>query len=152
MQQYIGFKLNNNEFTIPILKVREIINTPVITPLPQAAHYMKGILNLRDRIIPIVDLKELVTARGTAPDGQIGGKIIVITNRNSTFGILVDAITSVINIDEADIEPPEGLLSENMDRVEGVAKFDDRLIILLDTDKLVAQDETVFTLLNADGR
>jgi chemotaxis protein CheZ len=142
MQQYIGFRLNANEFTIPIMKVREIINTPPITQLPQAPHYLKGILNLRGQVIPIVDLKELITAKGEPEEGKSGGKVIVITNRNITFGILVDSITSVINIDDADIEPPQGLMAdESMDKVEGVARFDDRLIILLDTDKLVNQDE-----------
>ena len=142
MRQYIGFKLSSNEFTIPILKVREIINTPDITPLPQSPDYMKGIVNIRGKIIPVVDLKELIDTKGEAPEVKSGGKVIVIINRNTTFGILVDSITSVINIDEADIEPPEGFMSDSaMDRVEGVAKFDDRLIILLDTDKLVGQEE-----------
>ncbi len=142
MQQYIGFKLNLNEFTLPILKVREIINTPEITQLPQAPPYMKGIVNIRGTIIPVVDLKKLIGSDEIDSGEESGGKVIVIINRNATFGILVDSITSVINIDEADIEPPEGFMSDSaMDRVEGVAKFDDRLIILLDTDKLVAQDE-----------
>ncbi len=142
MRQYIGFKLNLNEFTIPILKVREIINAPEITPLPQAPHYMKGIVNIRGMIIPVVDLKKLIKSDGPESAQESGGKVIVITNRNTTFGILVDSITSVINIDESDIEAPEGFMSDvNLDRVEGVAKFDDRLIILLDTDKLVAQGE-----------
>ncbi len=142
MRQYIGFKLDLNEFTIPILKVREIINAPEITPLPQAPHYMKGIVNIRGMIIPVVDLKKLIKSEGPASGQESGGKVIVIINRNTTFGILVDSITSVINIDESDIEAPEGFMSEyNLDRVEGVAKFDDRLIILLDTDKLVAQGE-----------
>ncbi len=142
MRQFIGFKLNQNEFTIPILKVREIINTPEVTQLPQAPHYMKGIVNIRGMIIPVVDLKKIIKSDKTASGEEIGGKVIVITNRNATFGILVDSITSVINIDESDIEAPEGFMSDlNLESVEGVAKFDDRLIILLDTDKLVAQNE-----------
>lgn len=142
MRQYIGFKLSTNEFTIPILKVREIINTPEITPLPQSPHYMKGIVNLRGKIVPVLDLKELITTKTAGVEAESGGKVIVVINRNATFGILVDSITSVINIDEADIEPPEGFMSDtSMDSVEGVAKFDDRLIILLDTDKLVDQSQ-----------
>lgn len=138
MQQYIGFRLNDNEFTIPILKVREIINTPTVTPLPQSPHYMKGIVNLRGRIVPIVDLKELISIKGDVLEGQErGAKVIVLLTRESTFGILVDSITSVINIAESDIEPPEGFMHDTLRRIEGVAKFDDRLVILLDTDKLV---------------
>ena len=152
MRQYIGFKLNLNEFTIPILKVREIINTPEITQLPQAPHYMKGIVNIRGMIIPVLDLKKLINSDEAASGETSGGKVIVIINRNATFGILVDSITSVINIDEADIEAPEGFMSDStLDRVEGVAKFDDRLIILLDTDKLVAQGEMGVMGTNMEG-
>lgn len=138
MQQYIGFKLNKSEYTIPILKVREIINTPTITRLPKSPYYMKGIINLRGKIIPIVDLKELVTSG----DGEaLAKKVIVISTNRSMFGILVDEITSVIDIDEANIEPPQEFMHDNLERVEGVAKFDDRLVILLDTDKLVDENE-----------
>ncbi len=138
MQQYIGFKLGRSEYTIPILKVREIINTPSITRLPKSPYYMKGIINLRGRIVPVVDLKELVSSGEGASRAT---KVIVLSTERSTFGILVDEITSVINIDEANIELPEGFMHDNMERVEGVAKFDDRLVILLDTDKLVDEDE-----------
>jgi chemotaxis protein CheZ len=134
MRQYIGFKLNDNEFTLPILKVREIVNTPAITRLPQSPEYVKGVINLRGSIIPVVDLKELVSMDSSERETT---KTIVITNDEQVFGIMVDEITSVIKINEEDIEPAEGFLQENLDRVEGVAKFDDRLVILLDTSKLV---------------
>jgi chemotaxis protein CheZ len=134
MKQYIGFKLGESEYTIPILKVREIINTPSITTLPQSPHYMKGIFNLRGRIIPVVDLKEIISVGG---EESIGSKIIVISSGKVTFGVLVDSITSVVNIENSAIEAPEGFMHENLDRVEGVARLDDRLVILLDTDKLV---------------
>ena len=120
MPQYIGFKLGDDEFTIPILKVREIINTPTITTLPQSPHYMKGIINIRGRIIPVVDLRELVSMGGAGGDDS---KIVVISNRNKVFGILVDSISSVINIEDSSIEAPEGFLSDNLDRVKGVAKL-----------------------------
>jgi chemotaxis protein CheZ len=92
------------------------------------------IINLRGAVIPVLDLKEMVSMGST--DG-IASKTIVISDGQRLFGILVDEITSVVNIDEAEIEPAESFLQENIDRVEGVAKLDDRLIILLDTDKLV---------------
>ena len=134
MKQYIGFKLGENEYTLPILKVREIINTPGITTLPQSPHYMKGIINLRGRIIPVVDLKEIISAGG---EEGLGSKTIVISSGKVTFGVLVDSITSVVNIEKSEIEAPEGFMHENLDMVEGVARLGDRLVILLDTDKLV---------------
>jgi chemotaxis signal transduction protein len=77
MQQYIGFKLNDNEFTLPILRVREIVNTPAITKLPQASRYVRGIINLRGAVIPVLDLKEMVSMGST--DG-IASKTIVISD------------------------------------------------------------------------
>ncbi len=139
MKQYIGFKLNTNEFTLPILRVREIVNTPAITRLPQSPDYVEGIINLRGQIIPIIDLKELVGMGETVSREQT--KTIVVTSGSRFFGILVDEITSVINIDDADIEPAETFMKTNLDRVEGVARFDDRMIILLDTNKLVDAEE-----------
>jgi chemotaxis signal transduction protein/chemotaxis regulatin CheY-phosphate phosphatase CheZ len=138
MQQHIGFKLSENEYTIPILKVREIINTPTITGLPQSPAYMRGVINLRGRIIPIVDLRKLVSIGET--DIQ-SSKVIVVSSGQVTFGILVDSITSVIKIDEAAIESPEGFMHEHVERVEGVAKVDDRLLIMLDTNKLVEMED-----------
>lgn len=134
MPQYIGFKLKDNEFTIPILKVREIINTPAVTKLPHSPHYLRGIINLRGNIVPVVDLRELVSMAG----GEGGGnKIIVVSAGAANFGILVDEITSVVNIAAENIEPPEGFMQDAAERIEGVAKLHDRLLILLDTDKLV---------------
>jgi chemotaxis protein CheZ len=138
MQQYIGFKLNNSEFTIPIMKVREIVNTPVVTSLPQSPHYMKGVINLRGSIIPVLDLKQLISMEST---GEVSPKTIVITSGGQVFGVLVDEITSVIKIDEADIESADSFVHEHIERVEGVARFDDRLLIMLDTDKLVNLEE-----------
>lgn len=138
MQQHIGFKLSDNEYTIPILKVREIINTPTITGLPQSPAYMRGVINLRGRIIPIVDLRKVVSIGET---DMHGSKVIVVSSGQVTFGILVDSITSVINIDEAAIESPEGFMREHVKQVEGVAKVDDRLLIMLDTNKLVELDD-----------
>lgn len=134
MQQYIGFRLGKNEYTIPILKVREIINTPDITTLPQSPHYMKGVINIRGKIVPVVDLKDLISVGG---EEGVGSKTVVISSGKATFGVLVDSITSVVNIEESEIEPPEGFMHENLDKVAGVARLGDRLVILLDTDKLV---------------
>jgi len=134
VQQYIGFNLNKNEYMIPILKVREIITMPSITILPQLPPYIRGITNLRGTVIPIVNLKNLLNSDG----GEEAGKtVIVISAGKTTFGIIVDGITGVVNIDEANIEPPEKLISNNVELLEGVAKFDNRLIVLLNTKKIL---------------
>lgn len=156
MQQYIGFRINIGEYAIPITRVREIINLPDITRIPQSPGYLKGITNLRGSVIPVVDLKELIHVQA-AENG--GTKVIVIASGRITFGLLVDAITGVISIDESLIESPENLPHGNAEQVEGVAKLDNRLIVLLDIKKLIPLDD--LTLLedyaaetaakNADG-
>lgn len=138
MQQYIGFHLNNNEYMIPILRVREIITMPSITVLPNLPSYIKGITNLRGSVIPVVNLKNLLNSNGSNETGKV---VIVISAGKITFGIIVDGITGVVKVDEANIEAPEKIISGNADLLEGVAKFDNRLIVLLNTKKILPVDD-----------
>jgi chemotaxis protein CheZ len=138
MQQYIGFHLNNNEYMIPILRVREIITMPSITVLPNLPSYIKGITNLRGSVIPVVNLKNLLNSNGSSETGRV---VIVISAGKITFGIIVDGITGVVKIDEANIEAPDKIISSNADLLEGVAKFDNRLIVLLNTKKILPVDD-----------
>ncbi|MDA8083618.1 MAG: protein phosphatase CheZ [Nitrospiraceae bacterium] len=138
MQQYIGFNLNSSEYTIPILKVREIISMPVITRMPHAPDYIEGVTNLRGAVIPIVNLKKLVRL---GDGGNAYTKVIVVSSGRMTFGMLVDGITGVINIDESEIEHPEKFLQEDTGQIEGVAKLNNRLVVLLDTKKLLPSED-----------
>lgn len=133
--QYIGFTMNSNEFTIPILKVQEIVNLPQLTKLPQVPGYIEGITNLRGKVIPIINLKQLAGI----PGDSVGEKVIVITSGRITFGILVDGITGVISLEDEHIEPPTDF--NTSDIVSGVAKVDDRLVVLLDTKKLIPLED-----------
>ncbi len=138
MKQYIGFHLNKNEYMIPILTVREIITMPSITVLPNLPPYMEGITNLRGTVIPIVNLKHLLHSG----NGEMPSKtIIVISAGRITFGIIVDGITGVVKADETQIEPSDKLISNNADLLEGVAKIGNRLIVLLNTKKILPLDD-----------
>lgn len=134
--QYIGFTMNANEYTIPILKVQEIVNLPQLTKLPQVPDYLEGITNLRGRIIPVVNLKKLAGLYG---GDSVGEKVIVVTSGRITFGVLVDGITGVVTIEEAEIEPPTDFNTSAI--VSGVAKVNDKLIVLLDTKKLIPMED-----------
>lgn len=139
--QHIGFIMNGCEYTIPILKVQEIINRPQLTKLPQAPSYIDGIANLRGRIIPIINLKRLVGLNDQEP----GQKVIVVSSGRLTFGVLIDGITGVITIEDDQIEPAENFLKGHIDQVQGVARVDDRLVVLIDTKKLVpVEDAAMF--------
>ncbi len=138
MQQFIGFRINSSEYMIPILKVREIISMPSVTSLPHLPSYVKGITNLRGSIIPIVNLRNLLDSYGAEGDGNT---VIVLATGKITFGIIVDGITGVIKADESDIEPPENFFNSNVDNIKGVAKLNNKLIVLLDTRKLLPLDD-----------
>ncbi len=138
MQQFIGFNVNSSEYMVPILKVREIISMPDITALPHLPDYVKGISNLRGSIIPIVNLKTLLNSSNGEDAGTI---VIVIATGKIIFGIIVDGITGVVKVDESSIEPPEKFINNDVDRIDGVAKLDDKLIVLLNTSKLLPLDD-----------
>jgi chemotaxis protein CheZ len=122
---------------IPILKVREIIGMPSITALPHLPDYIRGITNLRGTVIPVINLKSLLNSDN---GNENGNTVIVIATGKVTFGVIVDGITGVINADEDSIEPPDNF-SSNVEHIEGLAKFGGKLIVLLDTRKLLPLDD-----------
>lgn len=135
--QFIGFLMDGCEYTIPIIKVQEIINMPAVTKLPQASDYLDGVTNLRGRVIPIINLKKMIGL----PCEKVGEKVIVISSGKMTFGVVVDGITGVISIDEDKIEPAASFMNVQVDQIEGVARIDDRLVVLLDTKKLIPVED-----------
>ncbi len=143
MEQYIGFKLNSGEYMIPILTVREIMKMPAVTELPQLPPYIKGVTNIRGAIIPIVNLKGLLNTPG---DESASDTVIVISAGKVAFGVIVDSITGVIKTDASGIEPPERFAGNGAEHVEGVAKINGKLVVLLDTGKLLPMED--MSLLN----
>lgn len=142
MQQYIGFILNQEEYTIPILKVREIINLPPITKMPQSPDYVEGVTNIRGNIIPIINIKRLANL---GEGEKRGDKVIIVTSGKIAYGILVDGITGVINVEESEIEPPERVMNKNSEIVGGIIKRDSRILVLLDTSRLIPyEDQHIF--------
>ena len=138
VHQFIEFRLQGGEYAIPITYVREIINLPEITALPDSPAYLKGVTNLRGSVIPVVNLKELLRIQEA---DAVCLRIIVIACGSITFGILVDDIAGVVNIEEASIESPEAMSHGRVEQVHGVAKHSGRLIVLLDPKKLIPLDD-----------
>jgi len=137
MQKYVGFNIASTEYMIPILTVREIITMPPITALPQLPGYVNGVTNLRGSVITILNLKALLNTDADDSTENIGNTVVVITSGKMTFGIIVDGITGVINVDETKIEQPESFFNTDVEKIEGVAKFDDKLVVLLNIRKLL---------------
>jgi purine-binding chemotaxis protein CheW len=144
--KFLTFCLGKEEYGVDILAVREIIGVIDVTPLPQTPDYVNGIINLRGRIIPVLDLRtrfRLPTVEHTAHTC-----IIVLevgdgdTDERYQMGVIVDTVSEVLDIPDDAIEPaPDFGCSVHTDFVKGVGKVKDRVIILLDIEKVLAARE-----------
>jgi len=139
--QLVGFKIGQEEFGINILAVHEIIKIIDITTVPNASEYIAGVINLRGRIIPIVHLRKRLHMPIIETDKNT--RIIVVEINGKTIGFIVDEVQEVLRI-STDIteKPPELVASVDSEYITAVAKLEDRLIILLDLEKTLANDNT----------
>lgn len=153
-QNFLAFYLNEKSYAFPILKVNEVIVLPEITPMPKAPKYMKGVINLRGLIIPIVDLR-LALNMDEATYGQQTCVIIVkmqINNYEKFVGFIVDCVSEVFDIPVSDIEKPPKY-GENSDDefLKGIGKVKDKIIMLLDIDKIISKkDAEAFVLCDTE--
>jgi purine-binding chemotaxis protein CheW len=143
--KYLTFSLAAEEYGIGILKVKEIIGMMVITTMPQSPVYVKGVINLRGKVIPVVDLRlkfGLEEAEYTDRTCIIVVEIKTDTG-NVRMGIVVDAVSEVLNVKEADIEDtPTFGIAMRTDYILGMAKAGGGVKILLDIEKVVTARET----------
>ena len=135
--QLVSFRLADEEYGIEISKVREIILVGEITEVPQTPPYVKGLINLRSTVIPIVDLKLRFGLPETEQTDDT--RIVVVDMGGKTIGVIVDAVNEVLRISRDQIAPPPQAVQGNAgdDYVTGLAKVNDRLLILLDIEKIM---------------
>lgn len=138
--QLVTFSIGEEEFGVNILKVQEIIRTMEITKLPRAPDFVEGVINLRGKVIPIIDLRRRF---GLAPRGHDKNtRIIVIEINNIIVGFVVDAVSEVLRIPASTVEPPPPVVAGvESDYVSGVGKLQDRLLIMLDLDRLLSSED-----------
>ena len=137
-RQVVLFRLESNIFGIPISNVQEIIKATTVTAVPNTPEYFKGVVNLRDKIIPVLGLGEKLGLKESEGDER---RIIVINVGVNTAGISVDAVCDVLKIAEDRIETTVDLCDTVSRAISGIAKLDDRLIILLNLEQLLASDD-----------
>lgn len=131
------FFLSREEYGVDVRLVQEIIRISEITPVPRAPESIKGVINLRGRIIPVVDLKKKL-GLGDADTGR-RGRIVVVKLRERLVGLLVDAASQVLKVPVSSIDPaPDAVVEIDADYIRGVAKLPDRLIILMDLHKILS--------------
>lgn len=138
--QLVSFKLGIEEFGVNILKVREINRFMEITQMPQAPDFVEGIINLRDKVIPVINLRKRLHME-TAPMDK-NTRIIVVEIDGRILGFIVDSVSKVLRISADIIEPaPEITMGVRTDYISGVAKLERNLLIFLDLDRVLNHEE-----------
>ena len=134
--KYLTFDLADEEYGLEILKVREIIGLMVITPVPRTAEYVMGVINLRGKVIPVIDLRLRFDMESTEATEQTC--VIVVDVGNTEIGIIVDRVSEVLDIPAGNIEDtPIFGACVNTDFILGIGKRGDKVTILLDIEKVL---------------
>ena len=135
-EQFLTFRLDGQEYGIAILKVQEIKGWDKMTPIPNSPRYVKGVLNLRGVIVPVFDLRLRFGLPEAARDAFT--VIIVVNIGGRLAGIVVDAVSDVINVGaEQQCAAPAYEGQQNREFIKGLAQVEDKLLILLDIDRMV---------------
>ncbi len=138
--QLVSFKIGSEEFGVDILKVQEINRMVEITKVPQAPHYVEGVINLRGKVIPIVNLRKRFNLELKEYDKNT--RIVVVDIGGNIMGMVVDSVSEVLRLPSDTIEPaPEIATGVNSEYIKGVAKLEDRLLIFLDLSKVIDMNE-----------
>ena len=137
--RYLCFNLGKEEFALPLLKVKEVIGVPDITPVPQASNYFLGIMNLRGLIISLIDLR---VKMGIKPLQSEETAVIILELGDYNLGIMVDQVNSVVRLSEQDFsEKPMLDNSKINDCVTGIFRKSEQLVLLLDIAKALSLED-----------
>jgi purine-binding chemotaxis protein CheW len=142
--KYLTFKLADEEYGLEILKVKEIIGLMNITKVPRTPDHIRGVINLRGKVIPVMDLRSKFGMEKTADTNETCIIVVDVARDNFSvlMGILVDSVSEVLDIDGQEIEDAPSFGTDiNTDFILGMGKAKDRVIILLDIDKVMDTEE-----------
>lgn len=136
----VTFRLGSGEYAIDIMQAKEIIKMEKITLIPNAPYFVEGVINLRGNIIPIIDLKKRFNLEESEGDKNTG--IIIAKIEDVDMGIMIDSVSKVVSMPNSDIQPPPSMLQGIGQRyIKGVGKMEDKLLVVLDLDKLFTNEE-----------
>ncbi len=136
--QLVSFSIGEEEFGVNILNVKEIIRIIEITRVPNAPGHVQGVINLRGKVVPIINMRK----RLGLPDKEMDSstRIIVVELDSKSLGFIVDKVSEVLRIDESVTEPPPAMTTDiDTEFITGIARLDERILILLDLEKIITQ-------------
>jgi len=139
--QLVSFKLDEEEYGVDVLKVREIIRMPSITRVPNTPHYVEGVINLRGKVIPIMSIRRRFGLGEVENDKST--RIMVMDVDGELMGFIVDSVSEVIRISEKEIQPPPPVATSGVDQecMSGVINQPERLLVLLDLEKMSSRED-----------
>lgn len=138
--QLVTFTLGDEEYAVDILKVQEINRMKEITRVPNSPDYVEGVINLRGKVIPVVNLRKKFNLDDKGNDEQ--SRIMIMDIQGITMGLVVDSVSEVLRVPSSIVEPAPPMASSiSAEFLKGIAKLEDRLIILLDMDRLLGKPE-----------
>jgi len=138
--QVVGFRIGRETFGLPISIVREIVRVPEITSVPNAPEYIEGVINLRGRIIPVVDLRKRFGDKTFERDKK--NRIVVVELGSRAVGLIVNSASEVLRIRPSEIDEPHNVFKEGeLNYIAGIGKLNGRLVILLDLNKILERGE-----------
>jgi len=138
--QLVAFRIGKELFGVGIESIREIVRFPEITEVPDAPVFLEGVINLRGKIVPVVDLRKRLRLHGE--EKTKATRVLITENGRNMIGLHVDSVSEVLKIQpDAIEEPPEMVSAIGVEYITGVAKVADRLIILLDLKKILSVED-----------
>lgn len=137
--RFLIFSLNDEQYAVPLLKVKEVIALTETTPVPFSPIHFKGIMNLRGQVISIIDLRTKLKMPKTESSTETA--IIILDLSILSLGIIVDSVESVLALNKEEIQPPPDVGGSDTRYITGVARKDKKLILLLDIERTLSVDD-----------
>ena len=132
----VGFQVGRETYGVPITSLHEIVRVPEITAVPDAPDYMEGVINLRGKIVSVIDLRKRLGEKKVTTTRR--NRILVVEHKGRLAGLIVDSATEVLKIPASDVEPSPTTLQEGrLNWVTGLGKYKGRLIVLLDMTRVL---------------
>jgi purine-binding chemotaxis protein CheW len=147
----VGFQIGRETYGVPITSLHEIVRVPEITAVPDAPDYLEGVINLRGKIVSVMDLRKRFGIKQA--ELKKGNRILVVEHSGRLAGLIVDSASEVVKIPSEDVEAPPAAFQEGgLNCVTGLGKVRGRLIVLLDMNKLLAPANLVHAGGTTEGK